>query len=105
MGSALDIMEAGNAPRAVFLDYPLGHTAGKPYDRADQYAVTRAGLEALATIRAPGTILTLPNRWRTTERWKATAMDASKGDERSPRDESPRYQHEEDRVAAEGANR
>lgn len=105
MGSAFDIMEAGNAPRAVFLDYPLGHTTGKPDDPNDQYAVTRAGLEAFATIGAPGGIVTLPNRWQADETWKATTMDVSRGDERQPRDESPRWQHDDDRIAAEAALR
>ena len=37
LGSALDILEAGAPPRAVFVDYPLGHSAGKPFqDRIQQ---------------------------------------------------------------------
>ena len=102
MGSAWDIMEAGNAPRAVYVDYPLGHTTGKPNHAADQYAITRAGLGAFETIDRAGTILALPNRWATDDAWKAAAFDASQGDERSPRDETPRYQVEDDRIAAEG---
>jgi D-proline reductase (dithiol) PrdB len=103
MGSALDIMEAGKAPRAVFTDYPLGHTTGMPGDPGDQYAVTRAGLEAFETIREPGTILKLDRAWTLDPDWKADTLDDSKGDQRSPRDETPRYQLEEDRIAAEGA--
>lgn len=102
MGSALDIMEAANPPRAVFTDYPLGHTTGMPLDSADQYAITRAGLEAFETIREPGIIKYLDRTWTLGDDWKAAALDDSKGDERSPRDETPRYQHDEDRIAAEG---
>ena len=101
MGSALDIMEAANPPRAVFTDYPLGHTTGKPDDAKDQYELTRAGLEAFETIAEPGTIKHLERTWMLSGDWKAAALDDSKGDERSPRDETPRYQYEDDRIAAE----
>ena len=102
MGSALDIMQAGNPPRGVFTDYPLGHTTGMPNDPSDQYAMTRAGLEALETIKEPGTILKLDRTWTINTNWKADTLDDTKGDERSPRDETPRYQLEDDRIAAEG---
>ena len=36
LSSALDIFTAGRPPRATFLDYPLGHNSGKPFDAADQ---------------------------------------------------------------------
>lgn len=102
MGSALDIMEASNPPRAVFTDYPLGHTTGMPDDPVDQYAITRAGIEAFETIQQPGTILSLDHEWTLDPDWKADTLDDTKGDQRSPRDETPRYQLEEDRIAAEG---
>tara|TARA_B100000676_G_scaffold313014_1_gene390694 strand:- start:3272 stop:3589 length:318 start_codon:yes stop_codon:yes gene_type:complete len=102
MGSALDIMQAGNPPRGVFTDYPLGHSTGMPHDPSDQYTMTRAGLEAFETIKEPGTILKLDRTWTINANWKADTLDDTKGDERSPRDETPRYQLEEDRLAAEG---
>ena len=102
MGSALDIMQAGNPPRGVFTDYPLGHTTGMPNDPSDQYAMTRAGLEAFETIKEPGTILKLDRTLTINSNWKADTLDYTKGDERSPRDETPRYQLEDDRIAAEG---
>ena len=102
MGSALDIMQAGNPPRGVFTDYPLGHTTGMPNDPSDQYAMTRAGLEAFETIKEPGTILKLDRTWTINTNWKADTLDDTKGAERSPRDETPRYQLEDDRIAAEG---
>src|SRR5690349_135556 len=102
LGAALDILEAGNPPRAVFLDYPLGHSSGRPEDPADQYAVTRAAIEAFATITAPGTILRLPNRWDASQAWRAEAGRSSGADTRQPRDTSPQYQLADDRVAAEG---
>jgi hypothetical protein len=36
LGSAFDILGAGQPPRATFVDYPLGHSAGKRFDAADQ---------------------------------------------------------------------
>ncbi len=95
-------MQAGNPPRGVFTDYPLGHTTGMPNDPSDQYAMTRAGLEAFETIKEPGTILKLDRTWTNNTNWKADTLDDTKGDERSPRDETPRYQLEDDRIAAEG---
>ncbi len=103
MASARDIVAAGNPPRAVFLDYPLGHTTGRPFAPQEQYAITRAGLEALASIDKPGTVVALERRWDADDAWKADAMNPAAGDLRQPRDTTPRYQCAADRVAAEGA--
>ncbi len=53
LGSALDILEAGAPPRAAFVDYPLGHSAGRPFDPADQDQIhqTLMLLSKLATPR------------------------------------------------------
>jgi hypothetical protein len=103
LGAALDIMQAGRPPRGVFLDYPLGHSSGRPDDPADQYAIVRAAVTAFDTIREPGTILRLPNRWGADEAWKQSAGASSGGDTRQPRDTTPQYQFAEDRQAAESA--
>ena len=100
MASALDIIEAGNPPRTTFLDYPLGHTAGKPFDADDQYSVVRASVLALERSSRPGEINRLSNRWSTDETWKQDAGDSSSGDLRQPRDETPRFQSEDDRLLA-----
>ncbi len=101
LGAALDIMQAGRPPRGVFVDYPLGHSSGRPDDAADQYAIVRAAVTALAEITEPGTIRHLPNHWGSDD-WKVAASRNSGGDTRAPRDTSPRYQFEDDRIAAEG---
>jgi hypothetical protein len=101
LGAAYDILAAGRPPRAVFVDYPLGHSSGRPDDPADQYAITRAAIEAFATIESPGTILRLDRQWAATESWKTEAGDSSARDSRQPRDTTPQYQLEEDRLAAE----
>ena len=102
MGTAYDILATCKPPRAVFLDYPLGNTSGRPFAPDEQYAITRSAVEALNGIREPGTILPLNRVWSEDETWKAKAAVADTGDLRQPRDLAPRYQFEDDRVAAEG---
>ncbi len=103
LGSARDILAAGRAPRAVFVDYPLGHSAGRPFDPADQRAVLRAALRGFEAISGPGGILDLDHRWPEDGDWKAAAVDPGRGDTRQPRDTTPRYQSEADRRLAEAA--
>ena len=102
MGTAYDIIATCKPPRAVFLDYPLGNTSGRPFAPDEQYAITRSAVEALNGIREPGTILPLNRVWSEDETWKVKAAVADTGDLRQPRDRAPRYQFEDDRVAAEG---
>ena len=47
MSSALDITQSVHPPRAVFLDYPLGHTTGKPHEPALQRDILLQALDAL----------------------------------------------------------
>jgi len=100
LASALDIIQAGKPPRATFVDYPLGHTAGKPFDPGDQLAIMSQALIALETMRVPGQIHRLPNRWSSDDAWKQQAGAATGADTRRPRDETPQFQTEADRVAA-----
>ena len=100
VGSALDIFEAGRPPRATFVDYPLGHTTGKPFDPADQLGIVRAALEGLATMTGAASIRRLRNNWDALALWRADAMRAGRGDTRQPRDETPQFQHPGDREAA-----
>ncbi|MBS38135.1 MAG: hypothetical protein CMO26_19685 [Thiotrichales bacterium] len=102
MGTAHDILAAGNPPRSVFLDFPLGNTVGRPFAAEEQHATTRAALEALEGIREPGQIIALDHTWSDDEAWKVSAMKDDRGDQRQPRDLTPRYQFEDDRIAAEG---
>ena len=107
MSSALSITVAVNPPRAVYLDFPLGHTAGKPHDKALQRRILRDTLDALATVDAPGTIRRLPYRWAEDDAWKDSVMRPGSGgstsDDRIERLPEPQYQYEEDRIAAEAA--
>ena len=61
--SARDITESVRPPRAVFVDYPLGHQTGLPLDAESQRAILRAALATLEEAREPGVIVDLPFRW------------------------------------------
>lgn len=63
-----DITDKVNPPRAVFLDYPVGNTAGRPHDAADQRAVILAGLQSLPQFSEPGSIIDLPFTWNGDDR-------------------------------------
>lgn len=99
MSSALDITRAVNPPRAAFLDFPLGHTTGKPHDPELQRAILVEALDAFVSLREPGSVKRLPFEWADDDAWKATAMTG--GDARTPRDATPQYQNEDDRRRAE----
>ncbi len=85
----------------------MGRTAGKPNDPALQRQIMIGALEAFATIRHPGEIITLPHRWSDDDDWKERAMrppprsDGRAGDDRVERFGTPQYQSEADRAAAE----
>jgi len=102
MGSALDIIKAGNPPRAAFLDYPLGHTTGKPHQPELQREILVQALAGFTSMTVPGSVKMLPFYWSEEDEWKHTAMMG--GDSRVPRNETPQYQTEEDRRRAEENN-
>lgn len=104
MSSALSITRGANPPRAVYLDYPLGHTAGKANDRVNQRRVMLDTLNALESIQQPGTIRTLPYRWASDDSWKDGVMradpDGAMNDSRVERFDTPQYQHPDDQPPA-----
>lgn len=99
--SALSITRSVNPPRAVFLDYPLGHTAGKAKDPALQRDIVVAALGAVDELDRPGAVKMLPYRWSRDDDWKRETM--LNGDTRSHRSSSPEYQYEADRALAAAA--
>lgn len=70
MGSALDIVAHVGAPRFLFSDFPLGHSAGKPDDDASQDGTLALALSLLETAGAARTIWRSPQRWSADEAWK-----------------------------------
>ena len=110
MSSARDITEAGRAPRATFLDWPLGHTSGRPDAPALDAAVMRATLAAFDSIDRPDTIVDLPFPWADDDDWKdrvmrprpkSSAGAARAADDRVARRATPQYQTPADADAAE----
>jgi hypothetical protein len=78
MTSALDITRAVKPPRAVFLNFPLGHQTGKPNQPDLQRRIVRDALRAFETIASPGTIVELPYVWDPNDRsWEE--IDYTKG--------------------------
>jgi hypothetical protein len=99
MGSARDILLSVNPPRGVFLDYPLGHTAGPPDRPEVQKQILKQTLGALIRIKTPGTVETLPFPWPDNPDWE-NSFDMLK-DDRTERVDVPQYQTDEDRIRAE----
>ena len=89
------------------MDFPLGRTAGKPNDPAQQRQIMIDALNAFETIQQPGEIIPLPHRWSDNDSWKDHAMrpkprtDGAAADDRVQRFDTPQYQSEADRAAAE----
>lgn len=104
MSSAYSITAAVNPPRAVYLDFPLGHTAGKPNDKAIQRRIMIDTLSALDSIQVPGTIRKLAYEWSDDDSWKDQVMRPRPGrshsDERIERFPEPQYQHPDDELEA-----
>jgi len=99
--SAWSITASANPARAVFTDFPLGHTSGRPGDVEGQLAIARAALEAVHSINEPGTIIPLPQQWPDAS-WRDEARELR--DHRTDRLDTPQYQSEADREAAVAAH-
>ena len=105
LGSALDILEAGKPPRAMFVNYPLGFESGRFKDKTDQLGVVRKALKGFSDI--PSSNLSSSNIVPMDFDWQAgwdMLQEREKGklDNRSPRTTEPQYQTEDDRLAASG---
>ncbi len=113
--SARTITERVKPPRSVFIDLPLGHTAGAPHDPVGQRQLLTDGLVAGFAMTEPGSIADLPFRWIDDD-WKAAPLSwsraaqddgtsgSSAGDTRTARSAEPVYHNDDDRVAAEAVD-
>ncbi len=95
LSSAWSITASANPPRAAFVNYPLGHTAGRPNQLDEQTDIVRSALGLLHTAAGPGEIVPLPHTWP--EPWRAKARSLS--DNRTERHDTPQYQRPEDELA------
>lgn len=105
MSSAHSITASVNPPRAAFLDFPLGHTAGRPNELGEQTEIMRAALGVFAHS-AQGEITSLPFEWSKDHSWKEAVMagtDSADGaeDDRVERFSDPQYQTAEDERLAD----
>jgi D-proline reductase (dithiol) PrdB len=70
MGCAKDIVEHCGVPRFLFSDFPLGNSAGRPFDADSQAATLELALRVLETAPAARTTVQSPQRWREDASWK-----------------------------------
>ena len=70
MGCARDIVEHCGVPRFVFSDFPLGNSAGKPFDVESQRATLELALRVLESAPAARTTVQSPQRWSADHSWK-----------------------------------
>jgi hypothetical protein len=70
MGAAKDIVEHCGVPRFVFSDFPLGNSAGKPFDVESQSETLELALCLLESAPAPRTTVQSPQRWSEDASWK-----------------------------------
>ena len=78
MGCAKDIVEYCGVPRFLFSDFPLGNSAGRPFDVESQAATLELALRVLETAPAARTTVQSPQRWRDDTAWKHDFSDLSK---------------------------
>jgi hypothetical protein len=108
MSSARDITAAIHPPRAVFVDWPLGHTSGRPHDPVTNTLLMGATVAAFEELGEPGTIVDIDLPWAETDDWKDRVMrpashDAKshqRADDRVERHATPQFQTDEDAAAA-----
>jgi D-proline reductase (dithiol) PrdB len=78
MGCAKDIVEYCGVPRFLLSDFPLGNSAGRPFDVESQAATLELALRVLETAPAARTTVQSPQRWRDDASWKRDFSDLSK---------------------------
>src|SRR5262245_66352519 len=78
MGCAKDIVEHCGVPRFVFSDFPLGNSAGRPFDAASQADALELALRVLEHAPGPRTTVQSPQRWSEDASWKKDYNDLSK---------------------------
>ena len=70
MGCAKDIVEHCGVPRFLWSDFPLGNSAGRPFDVESQTATLELALRVLESAPAARTTVQSPLRWRDDADWK-----------------------------------
>ena len=78
MGCARDIVEHCGVPRFVWSDFPLGNSAGRPFDVDSQAQTLELALRLLETAPAARTTVASPVRWAADAAWKHRFLDVGK---------------------------
>ena len=78
MGCAKDIVEHCGVPRFLWSDFPLGNSAGRPFDVEAQAETLELALRVLETAPAARTTVQSPQRWTDDAEWKKDFNDLSK---------------------------
>src|SRR5262245_65912626 len=89
MGCAKDIVEHCGVPRFLFSDFPLGNSAGRPFDVESQAATLELALRVLESAPTARTTVQSPLRWREDASWK---LDYSNLDRLTPEQVAERRQ-------------
>lgn len=75
MGCARDIVESAGAPRFLWSDFPLGNSAGKPFDADSQQQTLQLALQLFTQATAAGTTVASPQRWSADDDWQQDFMN------------------------------
>jgi D-proline reductase (dithiol) PrdB len=78
MGCAKDIVEYCGVSRFLFSDFPLGNSAGRPFDVESQADTLELALRVLEAAPGPRTTVQSPQRWRDDASWKLDFYDLAK---------------------------
>jgi D-proline reductase (dithiol) PrdB len=78
MGCAKDIVEHCGVPRFVWSDFPLGNSAGRPFDVESQTRTLELALRLLESAPAPRTTVQSPLSWSADAAWKRDYLDLTK---------------------------
>jgi hypothetical protein len=78
MGCAKDIVEHCGVPRFLFSDFPLGNSAGRPFDVESQAQTLELALRLLESAPAARTTVQSPLRWSADASWKRDYLDLAK---------------------------
>jgi len=78
MGCAKDIVEHCGVPRFLFSDFPLGNSAGRPFDVESQRQTLELALRVLESAPAARTTVQSPLRWSEDAAWKRDFNDLSR---------------------------
>ena len=78
MGCAKDIVEHCGVPRFLWTDFPLGNSAGRPFDVESQAQTLELALRVLESAPAARTTVQSPLRWSADAAWKLDYLDLTK---------------------------